>query len=232
MQNPLELNWQNTSLKDAKAIREQCSNILRRRRSIQGDVGVRILDYGTGVKGVMRTVLQWEMKPEDTLLLYDPFAPIQPPSRENVRILPADARPDEPVDLLTMSHVLPYIEPDGARELLSTFRDTRPQTQLIVVDYTLKGRDREKILGMMDSAAEAEWLRKLGPDEFIRTHTRYTLEQLIQLFQESGYANANATPLPSGNRAMVVAGHDPYHTLDTDTQQCIDMDELNELFGD
>lgn len=151
---------------------------------------LKILDFGSGACGSGRVFLQGKMKSSDELHLYDPQTKIHPAMLPNVR----EVREDDIIgprkqtyDLINISYVLCYVQPDQAIEMLRELRENQPQAMLAVMDYILRFRHNEEILRLLDTDSEFHWRAKMGDEEFIKTHSRHSLASLASLLQDSGY---------------------------------------------
>lgn len=145
---------------------------------------LNVLDFGCGRLGVSRVILQHRLETRDRLHLYDPSACIDPPRDPHVRVA-SEAEIFGPqrtrFDLMALSYVLCCIPPQEVHGLLQRLRDAQPQARGVFVDYTLADHSEEEVLRLLHADEERNWLKKLGREEFITVHRRFTRDSLLRL---------------------------------------------------
>ncbi len=149
---------------------------------------LRLLDYGTGRKGLARLFLEQHKLPEDQLDLYDPHAQIHPPAKSdrNVRIITQRElmRAPAPYDVVTLSFVLCCLEPQERSVILSALSASHPQAHLLVLEYILKQHDRAAVCALLQREAKA-YHRQLEDPAFLDRHTALDLAGLANLLEEN-----------------------------------------------
>lgn len=131
-------------------------------------------------------------KQGDRLSLFDPEARVDPP-------LPAyqlcvDIVGEEHVygdrapayDLINLSYVLCFLEPEDAKVVLENLRMRHPCALFTIVDYVLAGRSQMEVLSLLSAGEECRWRERMGVEGFCRAHTRFSLSSLLSLTQDSG----------------------------------------------
>lgn len=169
-------------------------------RSSQG--AVHALDFGTGKDGLSRGLIEERLLPGDSLALYDRHAAIAQP-RGQSRIVGAQEAfgyDRGKVNLVSIAFVLCLLEPEEARRTLTALREAHPEAEFIIVDYILKGK--EQLVQLLQANEEKKWRRAIGDPEFIRTHTRFDVDGLCGLLEESGMPVTHAEVLPLDDRGI------------------------------
>ncbi|MFH0851885.1 MAG: methyltransferase domain-containing protein [Candidatus Peregrinibacteria bacterium] len=169
---------------------------------------LEVLDFGCGRLGVSRVILQYLMHTRDRLHLYDPAALIESPRDANVRVAseeeifgPQRTR----FDVMTLSYVLCCVPPRDVFELLKRLKTAQPQARGVFVDYTLADRSETEVLRFLNAQEERSWLEKLGRDEFIAVHRRFSRDSLERLLSSHFHVMGHAAPLDKqGVRAAAV----------------------------
>jgi hypothetical protein len=169
---------------------------------------LEILDFGCGRLGVSRVILQYLMQTRDRLHLYDPLALIEPPLDGNIRIAsekeifgPERTR----FDVIALSYVLCCIPPEDVPPLLQNLKTAQPQARGLFVDYTLADRSDAEVLRLLNAQEERYWLERLGRDDFITVHRRFTRESLEHLLSSHFRVMGHTAPLDKlGIRAAAV----------------------------
>jgi hypothetical protein len=111
-------------------------------------------------------------------------------------------------DLVNISYVLCLLEPEEARSILNELRNGQSNAVFAIVDYTLQNRTRAEVLGLLSAHEEKKWREKLGDDEFVRTHTRFTHKSLCALLRSAGLCPLNeelSSLDPAGIRSAIIA---------------------------
>ncbi|MDD5026431.1 MAG: hypothetical protein PHH13_03580 [Candidatus Peribacteraceae bacterium] len=158
-----------------------------------------LLDFGCGVRGVSRVILEEISNSRDRLHLFDPYANIMPSPQPNVRIASAqDVHGDNriPFDVVSLSYVLCCMETEQARPLLRKLRFSQPQAITVIIDYTLQERSNMEVLQLLNSHEEQRWKKGMGEDSFAETRRRFTPASLEAFVRDAGYdVMGHAAPL-------------------------------------
>jgi len=199
----LSLNYSNNSLYRRAGHCEAAANQLRlygrevahlhRQQEQEGPIS--ILDFGSGEKGVGRMFLEETVRhTEDRLMLYDPEADIASPMHKQVSIVSSKnvfGDNAEHFDIVHLSYVLCCMEPHEAHRALRSLQEAHPNASWIIIDYVLSGRNALEVLGLLQSREERKWIKRLGEEEFVRVHTRFSVDSLVELVRQSGISVLN-----------------------------------------
>ncbi len=175
--------------------------------------GLKILDFGTGHYGMGRAVMEPNMKSGEELALYDPSADIANPIRsDRVHIVgerEAMLSGGVDFDMVNISYVLCHLEPEEARRILQDLVFAHPNAKFLVTDYVLKGR--ENLLVLLNAHEEEKWKKRMGSEEFDRTHSRFDAESLESVLVDGGLAHPGSQSWyldRSGIRASMITEPD------------------------
>jgi hypothetical protein len=145
-----------------------------------------VLDFGSGNEGVSRCISEPLLATHDRLWLYDPYTTITPPLNAKTSIVTdADVygKHRKWYSIITLSYVLCSMEPDAAVDVVRLLRAEHPSAELLIVDYLLKGR--EHLVDALNADEELQWKSTLGTAEFIRTRTRYDMQELTKMLRKA-----------------------------------------------
>ncbi len=172
-------------------------------RSSQG--AVHALDFGTGSDGLSRGLIEERLLPGDSLALYDRYTAIAQPRGQSRIVGPEEAFGYDrgKINLVSIAFVLCSLEPEQARMTLSKLRDAHPDAEFLIVDYMLKGR--LPLVELLRANEETLWRKKVGDPEFIRTRTRFDVDGLCGLLEESGMPVTHAEVLPLDDQCIRAA---------------------------
>ncbi|MCF7845116.1 MAG: class I SAM-dependent methyltransferase [Kiritimatiellales bacterium] len=161
-------------------------------------IGATLLDFGCGQNGVSKSILSSRLRTNDQLHLHD-TAQIDTPNDRRIRIVSQEqifGPYQTEYDLISISYVLCFNEPDDSIRLLQDMRTAQREAMIIVIDYTLNGLQQEDLMSIFTAGKEKRWRAKLGDNEFFRTHTRFTPESLSRLIRDAGYRILGNTGAP------------------------------------
>ncbi|HAI98644.1 TPA: hypothetical protein DCL30_03875 [Candidatus Peribacteria bacterium] len=161
---------------------------------------LELLDFGCGVRGISRVILEGVSHDTDRLHLFDPYANIMPSPQSNVHIASTqDVHGDNriPFDVVSLSYVLCCIETEEqAHSLLRKLRLSQPQAVTVIIDYTLRNRSNMEVLHLLNSREEQKWKESMGKDSFAETRRRFTPASLEAFVRDAGYdVLGHAAPL-------------------------------------
>lgn len=145
-----------------------------------------VLDFGSGNEGVSRCISEPLLATHDRLWLYDPYTTITPPLNKQTSIVShaeVYGRHRRWYSIITLSYVLCSMEPDAAADIVRLLRTEHPSAELLIVDYLLKGR--EHLVDALNADEELQWRSALGNAEFIRTRTRYDIQEMTTMLRRA-----------------------------------------------
>lgn len=175
---------------------------------------LNILDFGCGVRGSGRVLIAGIISgTAHRLSLLDPFASIKKPRNQRTTIKSTTEvfEGTERFDLINLSYVLCCIDPKAVTEILRTLKIQNPTAAFTIIDYILKGRARNEVLRLLDSAWEKKCFNRQSDGDFVEQHMRFDESLLINLVQDAGISmSAKSTfPLDGQNlRYAIVGGMD------------------------
>ncbi len=150
---------------------------------------LRIVDVGTGRKGIARLLLQNAIAHDDSLELYDPQTPIAQPGKKypNVHVTDAAALEHEAAsfDVVSLSFVLCCKSDAEQISILRELREKFPKASLFLLEYILQGRHDVHDILRTDHAAAHQC--DLTNQEFSHLHSRFTLASLVHFVEEQGW---------------------------------------------
>lgn len=165
------------------------------------------LDVGSGRKGTARMVLEHAKREQDLLALYDPETEVQATS--GVHIVPTLEVPkalggSEECDLVNIAYVLCILPEQTRSALLGALRLRHPQATFTVIDYILRGRERNDILRTLNSSNERKWRERMQDDRFVETRASFDLPLLEDTVSQCGFQVLESHDIGAG-RGLVVA---------------------------
>lgn len=168
----------------------------------------RILDFGTGYYGVGRSILTGAKKSADTLYLYDKDTNIETPLVvDNAQIVTEKEVYSTQLDCthVNLSYVLCTMSLKESRNLLQDLLAQNPTATFFVMDYTLQGQTRQAIEQTLCSAAERQWQRRCGTEEFIRSRSQFSKNAIQTLLTEAGITPIKTKAIDTNEMRIVIA---------------------------
>lgn len=168
---------------------QHCGNLLKVQRRKAYGRGLGILDCGTGQKGFSRVILEHNIHPQDTLLLYDPYTDIREPraSTPNVRVIRSleDPALQNEIDIVSLGFVLCCLGSEERKMLLTDLHNRFPRSALLVLEYVLGERNRQEALTIIEN--DIHRTNKPMTDKQLQSHTDSTLCSMTGMLEESGW---------------------------------------------